>query len=387
MNKSTYAVFGAGLMCLAFTSPLWAQGGPQSDGTGNTAKAGAGNQAANGASKDAPSDTTTIPEEEQDSMQKAYKDYTDKNFTLAASELQVIVKKYPNILEAHQMLGDIYIRLNQIPQAVPEMEAVVRLKPKDTGTRDNLGRAYLQLGDSDKAAKLYQTALAQKPTDPSYALMYAAALEQGGKHADAAAAFEKAAILDPKNSDAPLDAGVLYHQIGNDAKAVPYLKTALALGTPQKFTAYTALAEAATTAKQSKEAIQDYTLAAQAKPDDFGAEANLGVLEQNAGRKTDAEAAYRQAIALKSDDPKSKASVQANLAMLLTDDGKLDDAAALLVQATKADPTNGSLEDNLGNVYEKQGKRTLALAAYKQALAASPSNSMAKDGVARLSKP
>ena len=212
-------------------------------------------------------------------------------------------------------------------------------------------------------------------------------LEKSGKHAEAAVAFEKAAALDPKNSVDPFYAGVAYHEIGNDTKAVPNVKKALALGTTDKFNAYSILGEAATTAKQNDEAIQDYALAAQAKPDDFGTQANLGVLEQNTGKKELAEASYRQAMTLKADDPKSLAGVQSNLAMLLMTDGKLDESATLLAQAAKADPTNLSLQDNLGTVYEKQGKKDLALAAYKAALAINPNNGVAKDGTARLSKP
>jgi len=57
--------------------------------------------------------------------------------------------------------------------------------------------------------------------------------------------------------------------------------------------------------------------------------ANLGVLEQNSGKKADAEAAYRQAVTLKAGAPKALAAIQSNLALLLTGDGKIDDAARL----------------------------------------------------------
>ena len=390
MKKLTHTLLGAGLLCLAATHPVWAQGGPQASGSDNAARAGVGNQVTDpalGIPSGAPGDDASLSDNGSDAMRQAYKDYTDKKFPQAASELQAIVKKSPNTVEAHEMLADIYRRQNQIPQAIPELEAVVRLKPKDAGWRDTLGGAYLEGGDSDKAAAVFQTALIQNPKDYHSAFSYAYALEKGGKHAEAAAAFEKAAALDPKDSQALLYAGLLYHQAGSDAKAVPDLKTALALGTTDKFNAYTALAEAANTAKQTDAAIQDYTLAAQAKPDDFGTEANLGIMEQNAGRKTDAEAAYRQALTQKTDDPKSTANVQSNLAMLLTQDGKLDEAATLLTQATQSDPTDAALQNNLGVVYEKQGKTAQALTAYQKALALKPASGIAKDGVARLGKP
>lgn len=375
------------MLCLALTGTLWAQGGPAASGGDNAARAGVGNQVTDPSQGD-PGDNAAFSDDGgDDKMQQAYKDYTDKKFSVAIPELLGVLKKSPNTVEAHEMLADIYMRQNQVPQAIPELEAVVRLKPKDAAFRDNLGVAYLQNGETDKAASIFQSALAQKPKDPAIAYKYAIALEKGGKHAEAAAAFEKAAALDPKDSLSPLYAGLLYHQTGNDVKAVPYLKSALALGTADKFNAYTALAETASAAKNGSEAIQDYTLAAQAKPDDFGTQANLGILNQNAGKKAEAEAAYRKALTLKADDSKSLGNVQSNLAILLVQESKYDEAATLLAAAAQADPTDVSLQDRLGSVYEKQGKTAQALAAYKQVLAIKPDNGIAKDGVARLSKP
>ena len=388
--QMTKTALRIGLLCLAATTPVWAQGGPQASGGDNAARAGVGNQVTNhaeGIPEGEPGDTQPIPQDESDHMQQAYKDYQARNFPAATKELQDVLKKEPNIVEAHEMLADIYLRQNQVPQAIPELETVVRMHPKDVAQwRGQLGVAYQQTGQFPKAISLYQTAMLRSPKDPTVVYSYAIVLEKSGKHADAAAAFEKAATLDPTSNVNSLYAGLLYHQIGNDTKAVPYLKTALVLGTDQKFNVYTALAEAASTAKQTAEAVKYYTLAGQANPTDFNTQANLGILEQNAGNKAEAEAAYQKAIALKA-DPKSMASIQSNLAMLLTADGKLDDAATFLIQATQSDPSSVSIQDNLGAVYEKQGKKALALAAYQKALTINPNNGLAKDGVARLGKP
>ena len=409
MRKLTYTLSGAaagiGLFCLAAAGPLWAQGGPEAGGAGNAARAGVGNQISNhaaGIPEGAPGDNASFndkSEDNSDAMQQAYKDYSQKKFAAAVPELQKILKKSPNELTAHQILANIYLQQNQLPQAIPEMEAIVRLSPKDAATRTNLGVAYLQTGSAPKAAETFQALATQYPTNSSYAFDYARALTAENKNADAAAAFDKAAALDPKNAQALLYAGLLYHQAGSDtkehqasmdAKAVPDLKAALATGAlsaSDKFSADIALAEAASAAKQNSDAISDYTQATQANPTDFSAAANLGILQQNAGQKENAEAAYRQALTLKADNPKSYAAIQENLAGLLKSDGKLDEAATLLTQAAQVDSTSVALQDDLGSVYEKQGKKDQALAAYKQALTISPKNGLANEGVTRLSKP
>ena len=316
----------------------------------------------------------------------AIDDYSHKHYKEAAAGLKDYLRENPKDAEAHRLMADIAVAQNNIAGAVPEWEAAVRLDRNDKNSLTNLGSAYIQTGAYDKAVILYQAALGHNPKDAKMTIQLGAALDSAGHHAEAATAFEKAAALNPKDSMAALYAGLLNHQTGHDDKAVPELKTALALGTTQKFQAYAALAAAASAAKQNDEAIKYYALAGQANPTDFVMFANLGVLQQNSGKKAEAEAAYTKAVTLKAEDPKALASIQSNLALLLLGDGKLDDAAAFLVKATANDPASAFYQNNLGQVYEKQGKKALAVAAYTKAVSLDPGLTGAKDSAARLSK-
>ena len=313
-------------------------------------------------------------------------DYSHKDYKEAASGLKDYLKNNPKDAQAHRLMADIDVALNDIPAAIPEWEAAVKLDKRDKISQANLGGAYLQTGNYAKAVDIYEVAVAHSPKDPALNIQLGLALDASGQHGEAVAAFENAAVLDPKSSAAAFYSGLLNHQAGHDDKAVPELKTALALGTTEKFQAYAALAEAAVAAKQNDEAIKDYALAAQAKPDDFVTQYNLGVLEQNAGKKADAEAAYRKALTLKTDDAKALAGVRSNLALLLIDDGKLDEAATLLAQAAQGDPTNAEYENNLGQVYEKLNKKDLAIAAYTKAVQLDPSQTGAKASLTQLQK-
>ena len=147
------------------------------------------------------------------------------------------------------------------------------------------------------------------------------------------------------------------------------------------------LAEADDKAGKRDDAIQEYKLASDAKPDDFSAVAEIGILNQLEIKKADAEAAYRKALTLKAPAPEAQAQVQANLAFLLAQDNNTDEAVSLLTQATQADPKNAQYESDLGEVYEKQGKKDLALAAYQQALTLNKAQPEARAGLARLTAP
>ena len=344
-------------------------------------------------------------------------DYNAKRYGQAASELKEYLKKDQRNIEAHKMLADSYLHQNKVAEAVPEMEAVVRLAPKDAAWRSNLGAAYLQTSQFDKAADIYQAerqrdpkdpeaaydlgvvlvqagkypeavaalrdAVTLKPTAPTY-LQLGVALDRAGKNAEAATAFKVASGLDPRNAQAVLYAGMMYHESGNDDKAVPALQKALALGVQDKFGAHMVLAEAFARAGKTDAAIAEYALASTVKPDDFGATANRGVLNQNAVRKAEAEAAYRQALTLKAPTPEALAHVQADLAGLLAQDGRADEAVALLTQAGQNAPKNARYAGRLGQVYEKQGKKELAIAAYQKALMLDAHQQESVQGLARL---
>ena len=315
----------------------------------------------------------------------AIDDYNHRHYKGVAPGLKDYLRENPKDAETHRLMADIDIAQNNIAAAIPEWEAAVHLDRNDKGSMANLGVAYVQTGSYDKTIIFYQNQLGHNAKDAKMRVQFGSALDGAGRHAEAAATFEKAALV-PKDSMAALYAGLLNHRSGHDDKAVPELKTALALGTTQKFQAYAALAEAASAAKQGGEAIKNYALAGQANPTDFVTFANLGALEQNSGKKADAEAAYRQAVTLKAGDPKVLAAIQSNLALLLTGDGKIDDAAAFLVKATANDPANALFQNNLGQVCEKQGKKDLVIAAYAKAVSLDPSLPSAKGSAARLSK-
>ena len=356
----------------------------------------------------------------QDKLQAAYSDYGAGRYPQATAELKAVLKKDPGNLTANQMLAGVYLKQNMAAEAIPELEAVVEALPKDSKDmtwQNNLGVAYLQDHQYGKAATVFKGVQARNPKDPKTAYYLGVALAQSGKldeavpalqnaakldpsaqaysalgmaleqqekHADAAAAFQSAADKDPKNAQAALDAGLLFHEAGQDDKAVPDLKRALDLGTSDALDAHEALASAYDKAGKGDDALAEYKLGSAANPSNFGAAASLGYAYERANKKPEAEAAYRAALALKGTSAEEQAQIQDALGQMLAEGDGADEAVTLLTQATQAVPTNAGYQSDLGQVYEKQGKKDLALAAYARALALDPHQLMAKAGTARL---
>ena len=376
-------VLGAALLLPLLAGPAAAQQTPGgSIGNGRDPS----DRTDDGGQSEGPQTVPAISGSDTTDYNTAVDDYNHKKYKDAEAAMKDYLKKNGKDAQGYRLMADIYAAQNDVADAIPNWEAASRLDKNDKTSQLNLSSAYMQTGAYEKAIPLYRTELEHSPKDPQIALQLGAALDQAGHHAEAVAAFENAATLAPKDSAPLLYAGILNHQLGHDDKAVPELTKALALGTTQKFQVYLALAEAASAAKQTDEAIKDTALAAQANPDDFPTQANLGVLEQNAGKKADAEAAYRRAVTLKADDPKAMAGIQSNLALLLFDDGNLDEAANFMAQAVQNDPTNALFENNLGLIYEKQNKKDLAIAAYTKAVALDPGLAGAKSSLAQLQK-
>ena len=343
-----------------------------------------------------------------------------KHYKEAAEYFTKYVKKNEQDAQAHKMLANALFQENQPALAASELEAALKISPKDIEARDNLGAAYLQIGSFDKAAALYHAARLRSPKEaqlalyeglaltqsgkmdeavvalkeavrldpknPGAFLQLGVALEGGGKHAEAASAFQSAADLSPKDPRAALYAGTLNQNLGNNAVAIPYLMRALALGTDNPFAAHMSLGNAYAASGKDAEALAEFQSASDAKPDDFGAAANLGTLSQKAGKKPQAESAYRRALAAPALEPRVAAPVQSNLALMLAAEDKLEEAAALITLATRGDPSSAPLQQNLGIILERQSKTDLAIAAYQKALLLDPTLTSVKESLARLKK-
>lgn len=151
--------------------------------------------------------------------------------TYYREDTEKIINCYQNIIEFDPKnatifyeLGHLYIRLNDIFNAVYAFKKAVELAPDNPFYRNSLGYVLVQLSDFDRAIDEYQVAIKLNPDNEWTSIVcqaLAAIYHQVKGNIDAAITTYKTAIMfDPNNAEAQISLGNLYHDRNNLNKAV-----------------------------------------------------------------------------------------------------------------------------------------------------------------------
>ncbi len=342
----------------------------------------------------------------------------DAEVAASATELEGLAQTpdYANDPTIHNLIGYLYLTQDNSASAIPQLQTTVRLKPDNLDARNNLGNALRQQQRYDESAEQYRFVLDHlKPgttglnaarikfnlatvlgqagkTDEALALFgelaasnpdaatyknYGFFLQKAGRSTEAADALRKAAEQDPKDAAAWLNAGELYAKGQRYDDAIAALTKAVGpdvdpkLDVVGQYDAYFALGAANAAKSNTNEAIKDFDTAAGLQPQNAVPVYNKGVLQEQAGLKSDAEASYRSALAK---DPAS-VQIQTALGLLLADEGNAAESATLLAQAAPNLTQNAKsalIYARLGDQYAKQKDFAKADQARRQALALNP---------------
>jgi Flp pilus assembly protein TadD len=223
--------------------------------------------------------------------------------------------------------------------------------------------------DYATAAQKYQAYLAKKPDDAliHYDLGYAYTALQ--RPADAKAEYEKAISLDPKMASAYQNLGLTL--IPTDpAGAVAPLQRAAEL-MPEDARTKWLLGVALEAAKKDDLAIEQYEAAAKLDSKSVDIRDSLGFALLRTGKAADAEAAFREAIALR---PTGEAANDAHKGLLqaLLAQKKMNAAATELGAQLEAHPNDAAMRLEHASLLADAGKDDDALAELDRAAAAGP---------------
>ena len=245
----------------------------------------------------------------------------------AVSEAQDILKRDPSNLEAHKLLGRIYLRSlgdmqsgngssSVLKLAIEQYEQIVKIEPNNVDDHLLLGRLYRLNNDLNKAEVEFKTAVK----------------------------------LQPDSEEAVTTLAYLYNEEGDSGRAVEVLSSVPDNSRSAKM--YSALGYTHEQQKQYKEAISAYRHAIELDRDNLDAIRGLAENLMNDGQT---EAALEQYKVIADANPED-AQTYLHMAEIYRKSGKFDQALENLKKAETMVQDSIEVPYNMAAVYQAQGR-------------------------------
>ena len=307
----------------------------------------------------------------------------------AESTVRELLKNSPNDLDAHKLLGRIYLRqlgeqqnagANAQPsaatleQAITEYEKIVSLDPASVEDHMVLGQLYLVKHQQAKAEEQFQTARKLDPESEEVILNLARVYAENNNLDQTAKVLESVPEAD-RTARMEFTLGATYDQMKRPKDAIAAYKRAdeLQPGDPQTINA---LAQTLLNDNQLDEALKQYKDLTAADPENWEALVNLSEILRRQGKYEDALAAIRKARKIEPEDLKAGYDEGLLLDVL----ARYDESARVYEKMldlpslshangayTADEKTNrGIFLERLAAVYHEQGKTDQAVATYQK---------------------
>jgi len=255
----------------------------------------------------------------------------------AVLEAQDILKRDPNNLEAHRLLGRIYLRSlgdiqsgngsqNVLKLAVEQYEQIVKVDPESVDDHLLLGRLYRLQNELQKAESEFKTAVK----------------------------------LDPNSEEAVTTLAYLYNEEGDTARAAQVLSSIPDASRSAKL--YAALGYTYEQKKQYKDSIEAYKHAVALDHDNLDAIRGLAENLMNDGQT---EAALEQYKVIADANPED-AQTYLRMAEIYRKTGKFDQALENLNKAGTMVEDSVEVPYNIASVYQAQGRYDEAIQVLKE---------------------
>lgn len=305
----------------------------------------------------------------------------------AESTAKALLKLSPDNLEAHKLLGRIYLRQlseaqnavsssspsgNVLDEAIAEFQRIVALQPKDVEDHMILGQLYGVRHESAKAEEQFKIARSIEPDSEEAVLNLVRLYAENNDIAQAAKVIENVPESD-RTAKMEAALGTAYDQLKQPKQAIAAYQRAAELD-PGDLRTMNALAQALLNDNQLDAALKEYKDLADSDPDDEGALIHVSEIERRQGNYEDALTTIRKVV--KKDPDSLEAGY--NEGLLLDVLGRYDEAEQVyqhMVDLTShangaytAEEKNnrGIFLDRLGALYHEENKTDLAIATYQK---------------------
>ncbi len=301
----------------------------------------------------------------------------------AVSAAKEQIGKDPNDLQAHVLLGKIYLRSlgdmqsqqsgDMLKLAIGEYETLTRLKPDNVEYKLLLGQLYNLNHDSAKAEAEFRSAQKAEPDSEEVVLNLARLYSEQGDFRRSAEIL-KAVPADDQTARIEFALGSTYDQLRQPKEAIAAYRSALNLDPENAADVQRSLANALLTDGQLEPALQLFRQIVKAEPQDAQSQVHIAEIERRQGH-------YQQALdTLEKAKPLVQDTLDLNYNEALAYDalGRYGDAIATL-RATLAGvehpdgkytdqekSVRAALLDRMGVIHREQNKTAEAVADYQQ---------------------
>jgi len=303
----------------------------------------------------------------------------------AVLEAQDILKRDPTNLEAHKLLGRIYLRSlgdmpggsgseNVLKLAVEQYEQIVQLEPDNVDNHLLLGRLYRLNNDMQKAETELKTAVKLDPSSEEAVTTLAILYTDEGDTTHALQVLS--AVPDAARSAKLYSAlGAAYEQRKDYKSAIDAFRRAVVLDR-DNLDAIRGLAENLLNDGQTDAALEQYKVIADANPEDAQTCLRIAEIYRRQGKYDLALESLKKADTLVPDS----AEVAYNMAAIYQAQGRYDDAIKLLqdllkktensdAASSQADRNNRAIFlERLGMIYREQENYTAAVETFRKLL-------------------
>jgi tetratricopeptide (TPR) repeat protein len=254
---------------------------------------------------------------------------SDNVLKLAIEQYQQIVKIEPDSVDDHLLLGRLYRLDNDLQKAESELKTAIKLDPSSEEGVTTLAMLYTDEGDTNQALQVLNSVPDASRSAKLYSAL-GAAYEQRKDYKDAIEAFRKAVMLDRDNLDAIRGLAENYMNDG-----------------------------------QYDAALEQYKVIIDSNPEDAQTYVRMAEIYRHEAKYDEALEALKKADALVPD----MAAVAYNRAAVYEAQGRYDDAIKLLQDLLKkTDPNQQDDRNNraiflerLGTIYRDQGNYSAAV--------------------------
>src|SRR5271166_229372 len=296
-------------------------------------------------------------------------DYANK----AAEEYRLAIENDPNSDYLNAALAELYARTGRIRDAVLEAQDILKRDGNNLEAHRLLGRIYLRsLGDmqagtqSQEILKLaidqYEQLVKLDPKSVEDHLLLGRLYRLNNELLKSESEFKTAVKIAPDSEEAVSTLAYLYNEEGDSAHALQVLNAIPETARTAKL--YSALGYTYEQQKQYKEAIDAYRRSTELDRDNLD---SVRGLAQNLMNDGQTEAALEQYKVIADSDP-SDAQTYMRIAEINRRNGKLDQAMEALKKASAVSPDSLEVPYNIAVIDEAQGKYDDAITILNQLL-------------------